>query len=300
VEEGQLMFVLDQRPFLAEVESAQGEVARQKALLWNAEQTKNRMVPLYLQNAVSQKDLDNAIAELLASEANVEKAQADLYRKELDLGFASIVAPVKGLASQSNYRPGALILPGASEESLLTTLYVVDPIWVNFNISDNDLLQLRKGMKEGRISLPPNRQFRVEAILSDGTTLPGEGTIDFMNPAIQQNTGTMLVRAVFPNPHLAIYPGLFVKVRVMGASYPNAMVVPQAAVVQGATGPFVYVIKNGKAEVRPVTPGSWYKDYWIIDQGLQAGDIVIAKGVNRVQQGTPVTIQSMMSSRPPL
>src|SRR3990167_5079942 len=144
VEEGQLMFVLDQRPFLAQVEHAQGELARQKAVLWNAEQTKNRMVPLYLQNAVSQRDLDNAIAELLTAEADVEKAQADLYQADLNLGFASIEAPVNGLASQSKYRPGALILPGASDESLLTTVYVVDPIWVNFNVSDNDLLKLKK------------------------------------------------------------------------------------------------------------------------------------------------------------
>jgi len=298
VQDGQLMFVLDQRPFIAQVDHAQGELAHQKAVLWNAQQSLNRMLPLYQQNAVSQKDLDNAVAEELGAKADVEKAEASLYEAELNLSFASVTAPVKGLASQAKYREGALIAPGPGDQNLLTTIYVVDPIWVNFNVSDNDLLKLRKDIKDKRIVIPAHNQFRIEAILSDGTVVPAEGTIDFMNPAIEQNTGTMLIRAVLPNANIAIYPGLFVKVRVIGAVRPNAMLVPQTAVMQGATGTFVYVIQDGKAVMRPVVPGDWYKDYWIIDQGLNPGDIVISVGGNRVQQGTKVTIQSMVKSGP--
>ncbi|MDE3055442.1 MAG: efflux RND transporter periplasmic adaptor subunit [Verrucomicrobiota bacterium] len=298
VEQGQLLFTLDQRPFLADLEKAQGELSHQKAVLWNAEQTKNRMVPLYAQSAVSQRDLDNSIADLLVAQADVEKAQAALYQSELNLGYSSLVSPVRGLSSQAKYRPGALITPGVGEESLLTTLYVVDPIWVNFNVSDNDLLHLRKDIASGKIIVPPNKQFRIEAVLSDGTILPAEGTIDFTNPAIQQTTGTMLIRAVLPNPKLEIYPGLFVTVRVLGAIRPHAMLVPQSAVVQGASSPLLFVVENGKAMERPVKLGEWYKDFWIIDEGLTPGDIVVARGVNRLEQGTPVTIQSMIPETP--
>ncbi len=296
VHEGDLMFVLDQRPFIAVVESSQGQLDRQQAILWNAEQTKARMVPLYNQNAVSQKDLDNALANEMASAASVAAAAADLYKAELNLGFASISSPVNGLAANAKYREGALISPGPGDENLLTTIYVVDPIWVNFSVSDGDLLKLRQDMHNKKIQLPPNQHFHIEAILSDGSVVPSEGVIDFMNPAIQQSTGTMLIRAVVPNPKLDIYPGQFVRVVVKGAIRPNAILVPQTSVIQGANGNFVYVIEKGKAVVRPITPGDWYRDYWIIDKGLNAGDIVVVQGVNRLQNGSSIVIQSLLPS----
>jgi membrane fusion protein, multidrug efflux system len=296
VNEGDLMFVLDQRPFIAAVDSAKGVLERQRAILWNAEQTKARMVPLYNQNAVSQRDLDNAISDELAAKANVETAAADLYKAELNLSFASISAPVTALSSQAKYREGALIAPG--EENLLTTLYVVEPIWVNFNVSEGDLLQARQEVLSKRLIWPKNMNFQIEAILSDGTVVPSEGYIDFTNPALQQSTGTMLIRAILPNPNLLILPGQFVRVIVKGAIRPNAMLVPQTAVIQGASGTFVYVVEGGKAKARPVTPGEWYYDYWIINGGLNPGDTVIAKGVNKIQEGTPVNIQAMLPSLP--
>jgi membrane fusion protein, multidrug efflux system len=296
VREGDLMFVLDERPFIAVVESSRGQLDQQRAILWNAQQTKARMIPLYNQNAVSQKDLDNALANEMAAAASVAAAEADLYKAELNLGFASISSPVTGLAANAKYREGALIAPGPGDENLLTTIYVVDPIWVNFSISDGDLLKLRQDIQSKKIQLPPNQHFRIEAILSDGSVVPGIGVIDFMNPAIQQSTGTMLIRSVIPNPKLDIYPGQFVRVVVKGAIRPNAVLVPQTSVVQGANGTFVYVVENGKAVARLVTPGEWYRDYWIIDKGLNAGDIVVVQGVNRVQNGSSVVIQSLVPS----
>ena len=298
VHQGDLMFVLDQRPFIAVVESMKGALDRQKAVLWNAQQTKGRMVPLYAKNAVSLRDLDNAIAEELSAEANVQSATADLYKSELNLGFASISAPVTGLASQAKYREGALISPGPGDENLLTTLYVVDPIWVNFSVSDEDLLKARRDVAAGRLIWPKNHAFHIEAILSDGTVVPAEGTIDFTNPALQQSTGTMLIRAVLPNPSLLIYPGQFVRVVVKGAIRPNAILVPQTAVMQGQNGTFVYVVVDGKAQVRAVTAGDWYLNYWIIVDGLKTGDIVIAQGVNKVHNGSSVAIQSLLPSTP--
>lgn len=299
VEQGELMFVLDQRPFIAAVESAQGILDRQKALLWNAQQTKARMIPLYKQNAVSQRDLDRALADELAAEADVETAQADLYKAEINLGFTELSSPVTGMASQAKYREGALIAPGPGEENLLTTIYVIDPIWVNFSVSDNDLLALRRDLLAHRIQLPAGMNFAIEALLSDGTVVPTEGIIDFTNPAIQQTTGTMLFRAILPNPNRLIYPGQFVKVIVKGAIRPQAIAIPQTAVIQGANGTFVYVVEQGRAVERPVTPGIWYKNYWIIDRGLKSGDVVITQGVNKIHDQSAVTIHTLLSSQVP-
>lgn len=296
VKKGDLMFVIDQRPFIAEVEKAKGTVERMKALLWNAEQTKARMAPLYLQNAVSQRDLDNAIADEWAAKGNLDSAEADLYHAELNLGFASISAPVTGLASQAKFREGALIAPG--QENLLTTMYVVDPIWVNFSISDQDLLAARFEVQKKQLVWPKDMNFKIEAILSNGAVLPSEGYIDFTNPAIQQSTGTMLIRAILPNPNLLIYPGQFVRIVLKGATRPNAILVPQTSVVQGENGPFVFLIQNGKAVQAPVQLGEWYRDYWIVLGGLKVGDLVVAEGVSKIQSGTPVTIQKMAPSAP--
>ena len=294
VQKGDLMFVLDQRPFIAVVDSAKGTLERQKALLWNAQQVKNRMVPLYKQNAVSQRDLDNAIAEELAASANVQTADADLYKAQLNLGFASISSPVTGLSGQAKYREGSLISPGS--ENLLTTIYVVDPIWVNFSISESDILKMKKDVQSKKIVWPQNMNFHVEAILSDGTVVPADGYIDFANPALQQSTGTMLIRAILPNPKLLIYPGQFVRAVVKGAIRPSAILVPQTAVQQGEQGIFVYVIQDGKAVSRPVTAGDWYQNYWIIDEGLKTGDVVIVEGVNKVENHSPVTISQLVSA----
>lgn len=294
VQKGDLMFVLDQRPFIAAVDSAKGTLERQKAVLWNAQQVKNRMVPLYKQNAISQKDLDDALANELAASANVQTANADLYKTELNLGFASITSPVTGLSGQAKYREGALIAPGS--ENLLTTIYVVDPIWVNFSVSESDILKMKKDVQAKKLDWPKNMSFHVEATLSDGTIVPAEGYIDFANPALQQSTGTMLVRAILPNPKLLIYPGQFVRVTLKGAVRPNAIMVPQTAVQQGQKGTFVYVVQGGKALLRPVTAGDWYKDNWIIDEGLSTGDIVIVEGVNKVENGSSVTIQHLVPS----
>lgn len=297
VHTGELMFVLDQRPFIAEVESAKGVLAQKKALYWNAQQVRGRMEPLYKENAVSQRDLDNAVADELAAKANVDTAEANLYQAELNLSFASLTAPVTGMSSQAKYREGSLISPG--EQNLLTTIYVIDPIWVNFSVSVGDLLQAHDEVRKRLLVWPNDMHFSIEIVLSDGTIMPAEGTIDFTNPALQQSTGTMLVRAILPNPEGILRPGEFARVIVKGAIRPDAILVPQTAVVQGQNGTFVYVVgKDGKAEMRPVTPGDWYQDYWIINEGLHPGDIVIATGVNRIQNGTPVSVQSMLPGVP--
>ncbi len=297
VHNGDLMFVLDQRPFVASLDMAKGELARQKALLWNAQQMKKRMVPLYEKNAVSQRDLDNAIAEELAANADVMTAQAKVEQAELNLGFASITAPVTGMASRAIFREGALISPGPN--SLLTNIYVIDPIWINFSVSEGDILKARDEAARNLFKYPENMAFTIEVILADGTVMPAKGTVNFVDPALQQSTGTMLVRAILANSKGWVRPGQFVRVIIKGATRPGAIIVPQTAVMQGQNGIFVYVVNTqGEAEIRPVEVGDWYLDYWIIQSGLKEGDVVITEGGSRVQNKMPVTIKTWVPIAP--
>ncbi len=297
VKAGDLLFVIDQRPFIASLEQSQAVLEKQRAILWNAEQIKHRMVALYDEDAISERDLDNALADELAAKANVAAAEANVYQADLNLGYTAIRAPVTAMSGQAKYREGALISPG--DQNLLTTLYVVDPIWINFSVSDRDLLTANREEKKGLIVWPKDKQFTVEAILADGTKVPASGYIDFTNPAIQQSTGTMLIRSVFPNPNTLIYPGQFVRVIVKGAMRPNCIIVPQTAIVQGESGPFVYVVdKNARAEKRPVELGDWYGSYWIITDGLKPGEMVIGLGVNKMREKSLVHIVEMLPEQP--
>ncbi len=297
VEAGQLLFVIDKRPFIADLEKAQGVLERQRAILWNAEQTRARMTALYDEDAISERDYDNAVAEEMAAKANVLSAEAALYQADLNLSFASLQAPVRAMSSQAKYREGALISPG--EQSLLTTLYVVDPIWVNFSVSDRDLLIASREVEKGELVWPKDRQFEIEAVLSDGTILPSTGFIDFTSPAIQQSTGTLFIRSVLNNPENKIYPGQFVRVIVKGAVRPNCIIIPQTAVVQSEKGPFVYTIDRMNRIVQKfVTLGDWYGDYWVISEGLNPGDLVVAEGVSRIQQGVLVQVTKMVPKTP--
>jgi membrane fusion protein, multidrug efflux system len=289
VKKGDLMFVLDQRPFEDEVKKVKGQLARKEAFLWNTEQTKKRMIPLYQQNAVSQKDYDQALAEELEAKADVTSTLAQLAKAKLNLSYASIEAPVTGLASRAKYREGALIAPCG--ENLLTTIYVIDPIWVNFAVSEGDILKIQKEVQEGRARFPKDMDFIIDVQLADGQLYPASGHIDFTDPALQQTTGTMMVRAVLPNPNSLLRPGQFVRAIVKGITRPNAIAIPQKAVLQGQKGTFVYVInRNNQAEIRPVITGDWVGNDWVILSGLKRGDVVITEGINKVQNKTDVTV----------
>lgn len=295
VQKGQLMFVVDPRPFEAKLDEAQALLVKQKALLWNADQIVARLEPLYQQKAVSQKDLDDAIAQQLALQAQVDAAKANVETAALNLSFTQIQAPVTSMSSDAKFREGALISPGP--DSLLTDLYVIDPIWVNFNVSEGDILKARKDVDDGRLKYPPQMNFAIDVILADNTHLPAQGKVDFTNPSLQQSTGTMSVRAVLPNPKGILRPGQFVRVVIKGAVRPEAIAVPQTAVQQGQKGMFVFVVDSqNKVSMRSVQTGPWYgSDYWIIDSGLTANDRVIFEGVNRVHDGSVVSVNKTVT-----
>lgn len=285
---GQVMFKLDQRPFAAALEQAQGMLAREKALLWNAKQAVDRLTPLYAKHAASKKDLDDATAALLAAQASVDAAQAGVFTAEINLSYTVISAPINGVAGKSNFWQGALISPGPN--NLLTKVDALDPIWVYFNISDNERLKLEKEIKNRTLIMPKDDNFEVEVILSDGSLFPARGKVNFFAPTYDERTGTLSLRAQFPNPNSLLRPGQFVRVKVLGAVRPHAIYVPQKALVEGKNGMYVYVVRDGKAAIQNVEVGDWYGDNWVIMEGLNVGDQVIVDGVNKVGQGTPVKV----------
>ncbi len=290
VNQGDLLFQLDQKPFQTKLESAKSELAKQEAVLWNATRTKERLEPLFEKNAASRKDLDDAIARELAAQADVSAAKSSIVQAELDLGYTTILSPINGLGGLSTYREGALITPGVN--GLLTTVAVINPIWVNFSVSESDLLRGERDMKRHTLVAPLNMNFDVKIILADGTTLPDVGRVNFADPSLNQGTGTMNVRAAIPNPLGTLRPGQFVRVKLIGAVRPNAIVVPQRAVLQGKKGMFVYIIdKEDKAQIRFIEAGPWFNDDWIIKEGLAKGDVVIVDGVNKIQNGSKVIVK---------
>jgi membrane fusion protein (multidrug efflux system) len=302
VKEGEVLFEIDPLPFQAALDIATGELHRQEAILWEASVTVERLKPLFEKKAASQRDLDSAIGLKLAAEAAVESAKASVRTAQLNLDYTTIKSPINGLSTLSNFRQGALIMPG--QNGLLTTVSVIDPIWIKFNVSSNDMQKMANEAKQKRIQLPKGLSFEVEVILADGTVFPYQGKVDFTAPTIDPATGTMIIRATINNPSSLglnqIRPGLFVRAKLLGAIRPAAIAVSQQAVQQGQEGMFVFVVnKDNQAEVRTVEAGDWYKDQWIITSGLTAGDEVIVEGVNKVMNGQHVKIKTAPNSSEP-
>ncbi len=301
VNEGDLLFQLDPRQFQAAVEQAKGEVLRQEAILENAKLTVNRLTPLYQQKAASKKDLDNATSQELAAAAALQSAKANLLNAEINLDYTTIRSPITGYASKAKYREGALITPG--QNGLLTTVSVLDPIWIYFTVSDNDVLRARQQEAEHRITLPFGKDvitmpmengWQVQAVLSDGSVLEESGKLNYSSPTYDQATGTMQARAVFSNPKGILRPGQFVQVRLLGAERPNALYVPQRAVMQKKGGQYVYMIKEDDTVVaQDISTGEWFDDYMIVNNGLKVGDRIVVDGINKVRPNVKVQVTGL-------
>jgi membrane fusion protein (multidrug efflux system) len=291
VKEGTLMFQLDPKPFQAQLDAAKGELQSQQARLATAKANFDRVKPLAEQDAVSQADLDRAKGDFDSATAAVYSAQAKMKEADLNLGYATIRAPVTGLASRSLQRQGAFV-NAMSDSANLTYVAAIDPIWVTFSVSQNQQAKLRDLVEKKQLIVPKNLAFEVEIVLPDGKPYSQKGRINFADPSFSQDTGSFLVRAVLPNPKRELQPGMFVTAYVQGAMRPNAIVVPQLAVQQGSNGHLVYVVnQSGVAEVRPVVVGDYYgaKEIVIL-AGLQEGDRVVVDGMLRVVPGQPVQI----------
>jgi membrane fusion protein (multidrug efflux system) len=295
VKTNEVMFQQDPKPFQATLSAAKAALAQQEARLQVATDNFNRVQPLVALNALAQKDLDDATGQKQSAAAAVDMAKANVEQAELNLGYTTIRSPVDGISSYSRVNVGSYV---DSKNSLLTYVSPLDPMYVNFSLSENDMLKFRTDQAAGRLRMP--ERFGVEVVLADGTTFDQKGVITFTDADFNQETGTFLIRATLPNPKSVLRPGQFVRARVIGAVRPNAILVPQAAVLQGAQGHFVVVVdKDSKAQLRPVQVGPWHGNDWFIDGGLEPGDTVVVDGVARLAPGTSVKITGEPRSSAP-
>jgi membrane fusion protein, multidrug efflux system len=289
VKAGQVLFLMDARPFQVQVDAQAAALARQQAGLEVARADLERTKPLAAQNALSQKDLDDANGQFLASAAAVEEAKARLETAKLNLSYCTIVSPVTGITGAAQLQDGTYVSP---LNSLLTTVAVLSPIWVNFSLSENEIQTFREQVAKGRLRQPQDGSFVVEVLLVDGSLFPHKGRITFTAPSFSAQTGTFLLRASVENPDGILRPNAYVRVRLVGAVRPGGILVPQRAVQQGSEGHFVWVVdKEGKARPRPVEVGKWQGSDWFVSEGLQSGEQVVLDGGLALHAGAPVVVK---------
>ncbi|MCB1690427.1 MAG: efflux RND transporter periplasmic adaptor subunit [Halioglobus sp.] len=289
VKAGQILFEMDKRPFQAQVDGAEAALQRNKAALEVARANLARTKPLVELNALSQRDLDDARGQFEKSAAAVAQSQAQLETAQLNLSYATITSPVDGVSSFSVVADGTYL---DAQNAQLTTVSVLSPMWINFSLSENDMERIRNEEKAGQLKPPEDDKFIVEIELGDGSLFPQKGKIDFADPSYNPETGTFLIRAVVDNPDGVLRPNQYVRTRLVGATRPNAILVPQRAVQQSAQGHFVWIVNaSEQAEMRPVVVGSWHEDSWFINEGLASGDHVVVDGALRLGPGTPVTVK---------
>ena len=298
VHEGDVLFQMDRKPFVAALDAAQAELAAQQARLTTASANLKRVAPLAAEDALSQKDLDDAQGQKDAAIAAVEGARAKVQQAEINLGYTTIQSPVTGVTSFARKQPGSFISPGP--DSLLTYVSALDPMRVNFSISENDQLRYQKLISEGKLIRPADGKYMVKVVLGDGTVLPATGRVTFGDASFSRETGTFLVRAELPNKDGGLRPGQFVRVLLEGSTWKDAIQVPQRAVMQGPQGNFVWVIDaESKAQPRPVVLGPLGDGAWLVQQGLQSGDRVVVDGGLKLAPGAAVTVAPDAGAAPP-
>ena len=295
VKAGQPLFTIDARTYEAQVNAAKADLARAQAQKAQADRELARLKPLAERHAIGQKEADDAASNADFASAAVKSAQAKLAELNLNLGYTKVVAPISGLTSRAQKSEGSL---ATQNETLLTTISQINPIWIVFSVSENERLRLNRAASDGRLRLPKDNAYDVTVKLSDGSTFPTQGKINFADTRVNPTTGTYEMRAEIPNADGALKPGQFVRVILRGASRVDVLAVPQVAVLDGPQGKFVYVAgnKDGKdvAVPRPVVVGDWVgtdgTNEWVVESGLKPGDPVIVDGVARLMPGGPIKV----------
>ena len=290
VKAGDVLFEIDPAQYQVALEKAKAQLAQYKAQLLSAQQDWARISQLFKQRVVSEKSKDDSKATLDAAQAAVQMAQAQVDEAQLNLDYTKVTAPVSGITSLETQSEGSLI-SATGNDSLLTNITQIDPIYVIFSASESEIYSLTNMSEKGQIKTPYNGgEIKAKLKYSSGDTYSHEGDINFINPSIDETTGTIKLRAVFPNPEGRLKPGQFVRLVMEGLIRMNALVVPQESVMQGATGPFVYTLnEQGLVETKNIQTGLSTSDGgWIVDAGLNSGDIVITSGLLKIRNGMPV------------
>jgi membrane fusion protein (multidrug efflux system) len=285
VKAGQILFVIDRQPYQAALAQAQATLAQAQAAKAQAERDLERARPLSQLDALSERELDAAIAAGAATRAQVEAARAAVRTAELNLDYTVVRSPIDGLMSRALIRLGGLV---TAYSSLLTTVYKNDPMYVNFSISEQRLLELQRELgRPPDQRNPSKRQFRV--FLTDGSEIQAPADLNFVDAAVDLRTDTLPVRLAIQNPKQLLRAGQYVKVSVDNPVQADAIVIPQRAVQELQDKRFVWVVdKDGKASARDVTLGTRIGQDWLVLKGLAGGDLVVVDGTQKLRAGTLV------------
>lgn len=276
VKAGQVLFEIDPAPFKAALSRAESQLASAQAQLTNAQAVVTRYEPLVAEQAVSQQDFDAARAALHSAQAARQAAIAEIETARLNLGYATVIAPISGRVGRALVTEGALV--GQNEATPLATIQQIDHVYVDFKQPVAQVLNLQAALGEGRLS-PDGKRARISLTI-EGTDRKRDGELLFSDIAVERNTGQVSLRGQFKNEDGLLLPGMYVRVHTPLAVDPSAILVPQRAVQRGVDGkPFVLAVnKEGAADARPVQTGAMHGSDWHIAQGLKAGDQVIVKG----------------------
>jgi membrane fusion protein, multidrug efflux system len=286
VKAGQLLFVIDQRPFRAALQEARGSLAQAQASLNKAKRDVARLQPLVAESAAPEVDLDNAESAVEFSEASIERAKAAVAIAELNLKFSEIYAPISGVIGKQEITAGNLV---SRDQTLLTSISSLDPMRTVFSISEVDYLRLGQQARDDNPFIPRKNEAPFELIMADGSIYPHRGSLSFLDRTLDLTTGTLNVYVSFPNPDRVLRPGLFGRVRVVVETKPDTVLVPQRSVqvVQGVSSVLV-VDKEDAVALRVVTLGERFQDFFIVTQGLEPGERVVVEGLQKAIPGRKV------------
>ncbi|ALK32685.1 efflux RND transporter periplasmic adaptor subunit [Burkholderia plantarii] len=288
VKAGQRLYKIDPAPYLATLNSAKATLAKAQANLVSTNAQAARYKVLVAANAVSKQDYDNAVASAGQAAADVASGKAAVDTAQINLGYTDVLSPISGRVGISQVTPGAYVQ--ASAATLMSTVQQLDPMYVDLTQSSLDGLKLRQDIQSGRVKTAGPNAAKVSLILEDGRTYSTEGKLQFTDVTVDQTTGSVTIRAIFPNPNRVLLPGMFVRARIEEGVNDNAFLVPQIGVQHDPKGqPTALVVgQDNKVATHVLKTTGTYGQDWIVEGGLQAGDRVIVQGVAKVQPGMTV------------
>jgi membrane fusion protein (multidrug efflux system) len=290
VRKGEPLYLIDPAPYRAAVKSAEAELQRAQATLASNVSQLNRNRVLVKENAVSKQEFETAEAAQLEAAADVAAAKAALDVARINLGYTTVTAPIAGRSSVSAVTQGAYVQGSAA--TLMTTIQQIDPMYVDLQQSSSEGLALRREIAAGRVRMEGTDAAKVSLQLEDGSTYTRSGTLAFSGVTVDQATGSVTLRARFPNPDKLLLPGMFVRASVSQGVRQGVMRVPATAVTRTPQGTATVMVvgQDNKAALRTVRTGALVDGFWLVDDGLKAGERVIVSGVQKLRPGTVVKV----------
>ncbi|SDO63376.1 membrane fusion protein, multidrug efflux system [Pseudomonas congelans] len=291
IKAGQPLYQLDSATYQAALAESQATLAKSRATLKSAQATAKRDVQLARIDAISQQDKEDAEASLLTAAAEVKVAEADVQTARINLAYTRITAPISGRIETSTVTPGALVV--AQQDTALTTVQQLDPIYVDVTQSTTELLRLKRDLASGKLQTNSDGEARITLKLDDGSTYNQDGRLQFSGVSVNEGTGTVTLRASFANPERLLLPGMYVVAVLEQAQDQNAILIPQKAVTRSASGQTtVLLVVDGKIEQRVISVDRTVGNQWWVSSGLKANDQVVVEGGQKTLVGTEVRVQS--------